>query len=160
MAISGISNLAYGFAYQPGKKDEIQSDGRVDDRFVSQGESFIKEIADPRIQEFCKTGQAPSADWTAHKLGGFDSPTQSLYTEDGQVVLRSNGQDDFRHHIKAPFDPATGKVDLEASVEGFDTKPKEGNHTLTFNIPGASNIEFGGVIDMDDPNALGNLFSK
>ena len=160
MAISGISNLAYGFAYQPGKKDEIQSDGRVDDRFVSQGESFIKEICDPRIQEFCKTGKAPSLDWTAHKLGGFDSPHQSLFTEEGQVVLRSNGPDNFRHLIKAPFDPASGKIDLEASTEGFDTKPKEATHTLTFNIPGASNIEFGGIIDLDDPGALGHLLSK
>lgn len=160
MAISAVSNIPYGLAYQPGKKDEINSDGRVDDRFVSLGDSFISEITDPRIQRFCQTGQAPSADWAPHKLGGFDSPKQSLYTEDGQVVLRSNGSDDIRHHVKAPFDPATGKVDLQASTEGFDTKPKQGTHTLTFNLPASANIEFGGVVDMDDPNALGHLLSN
>ena len=51
MAISAVSNIPYGLAYQPGKKDEINSDGRVDDRFVSLGDSFISEITDPRIQE-------------------------------------------------------------------------------------------------------------
>ncbi|ODT62808.1 hypothetical protein ABS71_15210 [bacterium SCN 62-11] len=160
MAISGISNLSFGTTYQPGKPDEIKSDGRVDDRFVTQGDSFIQEITDPRIQQFCKTGQAPSDDWKPHKLGGFDSPNQSLFTEEGQVVLRSNGPDDLRHLIKAPFDPSTGQVDLQSSSEGFDTRPKESGKTLTFTLPAGSNVEFGGVLDLDDPNSLGMLLSK
>ena len=158
MAISGIQNISYGTAWQPGKPDQIVSDGRVEDRFVSPGESFISDISDRRIQEFCRSGQAPSADWNAHPMGGFDSDKQSLFLEEGQVVLRSNGADGLRHLIKAPFEATTGKVELQASSEGFDSKPQEGKHTLTFEIPGGSNIEFGGVIDMDDPNALGNLF--
>lgn len=158
MAISGINNISFGNFYSAGKPDEIKSDGKVDDRFVSQGENFISDITDRRIQEFCRTGQAPSEAWKAHELGGFDSDKQSLFIEDGQVVLRSNGENGQRHLINAPFDAASGQVNLEASSEGFDTLPKPGTKTLTFNIPGASNIEFGGVIDMDDPNALGNLF--
>ncbi|MFN8613327.1 MAG: hypothetical protein U0931_37665 [Vulcanimicrobiota bacterium] len=160
MAISGISNIPYGLAYQPGKKDEINSDGRVDDRFVRQDPSFIGEITDPRIRQFCKTGQAPGPEWVAHKLGGFDSANQSLFLEAEQVVLRSNGDDEVRHHIKAPFDPASGTVNLQESTEGFDTRPKEGNRTLTFSLPAGADIEFGGIIDMDDPNALGHLLSR
>lgn len=157
MAISGISNLGYGMVYQPDKPDEIRSDGRVDDRFVKQDKAFISEITDTRIQEFCKTGNAPGLDWAPHKLGGFDSQNQSLYLEGEQVVLRSNGDADIRHHIKAPFDPATGKVYLESSCEGFDTRPKQDQHTLVFDIPAGGKVEFGGVINGDDPNALGNL---
>ena len=157
MAISGISGLSYGMAYQRGTKDEIVSDGRVEERFVSSDSSFIREIVDPRIQSFCKTGNAPSADWKAHPLGGFDSPKQSLFIEEGQVVLRSNGEDNFRHLIKAPFDPASGAVNLEASTEGFDTAPETGKKTLVFQIPGGSDIQFGGVFNLDDPNALGNI---
>lgn len=158
VAISGIGGLSFGMVYQPGKPDQIVSDGKVEDRFVSQGEHFISDITDKRIQEFCRTGQAPSEAWKAHELGGFDSDKQSLFTEAGKVVLRSNGEDGKRHLIHAPFDPATGKVNLEASTEGFDTAPQPGGRTLHFEIPGASQIEFGGVINMDDPNAFQSIF--
>jgi len=157
----GIKNISFGTAYQRGSKEEIVSDGKVEDRFISHHPSFIREITDARIQEFCKTGQAPTEDWKAHPLGGFDLPSQSLFIEDAQVVLRSNGANNERHLIKAPFDAVSGAVDLEASTEGLESIPAEGNKTLTFKLPGGVDVKVGGVIDMDDPNFnLGNLLLK
>lgn len=157
MAISGISNLPYGTTYQYGKPDQLVSDGRVDERFQKDAPDFISDIADVRVQAFCAEGVAPGESWQPHPMGGFDSQHQSLFLEEGRVVLRSQGDNDQRHLIKAPFGEA-GAIDVEASSEGFDTKPKEGSKSKSFQIPMAQNFEFGGVIDLDDPNSLGQIF--
>lgn len=162
MAISAFNNIPFGSTYQPGKPDQIVSDGKVDERFQKQDQSFISDITDSRVQAFCADQEkAPGDSWKPHPLGGFDSESQSIFTDDhGRVVLRSNGEDDKRHLINAPFNAETGEVSLERSSEGFDTK--DTGKTQKFKIPlgNASNIEFGGVYDLDDPNALGNILGS
>lgn len=159
MAISGINNLPYGTIFQSGKPEQIVSDGRVDERFVKDTPDFISDIADVRVQAFCAQGTAPGETWQPHPLGGFDSQHQSIFLDEGRVVLRSNGDDDKRHLINAPFGEA-GAIDVETSSEGFDTKPHEGTHTKTFKIPVAGQFEIGGVFDLDDPNSLGQIFGQ
>jgi streptogramin lyase len=160
MAISAINNIPFGTTYQPGKPDQIVSDGKVEERFQKTGENFIADITDSRVQAFCADqAKAPNDSWTPHPLGGFDSENQSLFVDDhGRVVLRSNGEDNKRHLINAPFDAETGEVSLERSSEGFDTAREGKSQSFKIPLGEASSVEFGGVFDLDDPNALGNIF--
>lgn len=141
MAIS-INNIPFGNQITQQKSEyaataKIVSDGNVDDAFVTPGESFIPSITDARVQEFLKSNTAPGEDWKPHKLGGFDSPNQSLFVDDnGRAVLRSNIEEKGRkiqHLVTAPFDKASGAVDLKASTEGFQFA-REGK-TAVFKIP-------------------------
>jgi hypothetical protein len=129
MSISGLSGIPYGQTMRQEIGDaklpavnNLVSDGRVDDAFVQSDPSFIGDIEDSRIKEFLTTNKAPGADWKAHKLGGFDSAHQSLFTDNGQAVLRTTitqGGDDVKHIIKAPYDATTGVIHREDSTEGF-----------------------------------------
>ena len=107
---------------------------------MRQDPSFIGDIKDGRIQEFLKSGTAPGEAWKAHELGGFDSPHQSLFVENEEVVLRSNLESNgetVRHLITAPFDKTTGEVALEGSSEGFNIIQPQSpdHHTANFSIP-------------------------
>ncbi|MCA9779467.1 MAG: hypothetical protein KC800_22220 [Candidatus Eremiobacteraeota bacterium] len=145
--IKRFSGIAYDAVYTNRRSEldsvrQIRSDGQVDDAFKGSSESFIPSITDPRVENFLKSGTAPDESWKAHELGGFDSPNQSLFVEDGKVALRSQIEEagkTVRHRIDAPFDEVTGKVNLESSFEGFDIQSN--GKTLTFEIPGGSNIE-------------------
>ncbi|MGE0493735.1 MAG: hypothetical protein AB7S38_31285 [Vulcanimicrobiota bacterium] len=140
--ISRISGIAYGTVFTSRRTEfeclkQIQADGQVDKPFVQASSSFIPSITDPRVESFLKNGAAPDSSWKAHELGGFDSPAQSLFVEDGKVVLRSQIEENgklVRHRIEAPYD-AVGKVDLESSSEGFDIQSVDPHKTLTFEIP-------------------------
>lgn len=142
MAIS-INNIPFGTQVTQQKSEyaaisKVVSDGKVDEAFVTPGESFISSITDDRVKDFLKSNTAPGADWQPHKLGGYDSPSQSLFVDDnGRAVLRSNVEEKGRkiqHLITAPFDRASGAVDLEASVEGFQFA-REGGKSAVFKIP-------------------------
>lgn len=144
--ISRMTGIQYGTTMNKRESDfeslkTIQSDGQVDQPFLKSNDSFISSITDERVQAFLQTDKAPDDSWVAHELGGYDSDNQSLFIEDGQVVLRSqieeNGKS-VRHLIEAPYDEKTGKVDLETSSEGYDIESTK--KTLTFTIPGAKNV--------------------
>ncbi|MCA9792211.1 MAG: hypothetical protein KC910_10465 [Candidatus Eremiobacteraeota bacterium] len=147
--ISRISGIAYGTVFTSRRTEfeclkQIQADGQVDAPFVQSSSSFIPSINDPRVESFLKNGSAPDASWNAHELGGFDSQAQSLFVEDGRVVLRSQIEEKgklVRHRIEAPYDQSSGKVDLESSSEGFDIQALDPHKTLTFEIPGGANLE-------------------
>lgn len=140
MAIS-ISNIPYGTRMNSRMSEyeatkTIVSDGQVDEAFARPEESFISSVTDQRVQNFLKDNSAPGPEWKAHELGGYDSDNQSLFVEDGRVVLRSNTEEKgrtIRHLIKAPFNEETGAVDLESSSEGFNFADK--GNTATFKIP-------------------------
>ena len=91
------------------------------------------------MQAFAKDNSvAPGENWKPHELGGFDSANQSLFLEEGKVVLRSNTEEQgkkIQHHIKAPYDATTGAVILESSGEGFQFAREAGGKSATFNIP-------------------------
>lgn len=109
-----FTNIPLGqtFRYPENKHsatEKIVSDGKVDDAFVSAGDSFIREINDPRVQAFVQDEAAsPGDDWVAHKLGGFDRENQSLYMENGHVTLRTKIQEDgtnIEHKVIGVVEP-------------------------------------------------------
>jgi hypothetical protein len=140
VAIS-INNIPYGYSAKSEKSEfkatrEIVSDGTVDAAFVTAGESFISSLTDDRVSSFLSDGTAPGAGWKPHELGGFDSDHQSLFVENEKVVLRSNVEENGRkiqHLIQAPFEQPGGKVNLEASTEGYQFVAS-GNSSV-FHIP-------------------------
>jgi hypothetical protein len=145
MAISGLNNIPYGTTMRLEKNPHealrtIVSDGKVDAAFARTDSSFISDIRDDRVKNYCKSGLAPSAEWKAHELGGFDSANQSLFTDEkGRVVLRSKIEDQgdtLRHLINAPFDKASGEVSVNQSSEGFNViAAKPADHKVVFHIP-------------------------
>lgn len=141
MAISSFRGIPFGRTYTSetskfAATKSIKSDGEVDPAFSKSGDGFISKVTDSRVQDFLATNQSPGEGWAPHELGGYDSKDQSLFVEDGKVVLRSNTEEDgqvIKHLIQAPFDQQTGEVNLEASTEGF--RLADSGKTVTFNIP-------------------------
>ena len=105
--------------------EKIVSDGRVDDAFIGQSdndEAFISDLTDARISSFLKDESSPGEGWVAHPLGGFDRKNQSLFVEDGRVVLRTKIEEngtEIQHRIESSLSDSQDGPQLQDITEGY-----------------------------------------